>query len=265
MIWRLLLVAFSFGIVFSPGPVTAQSPAFRVLAFYSTHEEPDHVAFAEQALQFFADAAKKDNFDFESTTRWDDLNASSLKQYQVILWINDFPHTKEQRAAFQQYMEHGGGWLGFHVSAYNDKDSGWPWFVGFLGGAVFYGNNWPPLPARLVVDDRTHPVTKRLPANFTSPANEWYIWQPSPRLNKDVKVLVTLDPSNFPLGLKDTLTGGDLPVVWTNAKYRMVYMNMGHGDKIFTDAQQNLMFEDAVLWLAHHNNHGRHREHGGKR
>jgi uncharacterized protein len=253
MIYRFLLIAFSFGIAVSSVPALGQSPAFRVLAFYSTHEEPDHVAFAEQALHFFADAAKKDHFDFESTTRWDDLNAATLKQYQAILWINDFPHTKEQRAAFQQYMEHGGGWLGFHVSAYNDKDSGWPWFVNFLGGAVFYGNNWPPLPAKLVVDDRTHPVTKRLPANFTSPANEWYIWQPSPRLNKDVEVLVTVDPSNFPLGLKDTLTGGDLPVVWTNTKYRMIYMNMGHGDKIFTDAEQNLMFEDAVLWLGHHN------------
>jgi len=25
--------------------------------------------------------------------------------------------------AFQQYIENGGAWLGFHVAAYNDKDS----------------------------------------------------------------------------------------------------------------------------------------------
>jgi type 1 glutamine amidotransferase len=51
------------------------------------------------------------------------------------------------------------------------------------------------------------------------------------------------------LGFKDTLTSGDIPVVWTNTKYRMIYMNMGHGDKIFTDAHQNDLFEDALRWL----------------
>jgi len=249
MIRRLLLAFVVVWIAFSSATALAQRPSFHVLAFYSRNVEPDHLAFAEQALRFLADTAKRDGIDFESTTRWDDLDASTLKQYQVIVWLNDFPHTEEQRASFQQYMEHGGGWLGFHVSAYNDKDTHWPWFVRFLGGAVFYGNNWPPLPAKLVVDDQSHAVTKRLPATFTSPANEWYIWQPSPRLNKDVKVLVTLDPANFPLGLKDTLTGGDLPVVWTNTKYKMIYMNMGHGDKIFTSAEQNFMFEDGLLWL----------------
>jgi type 1 glutamine amidotransferase len=64
-----------------------------------------------------------------------------------------------------------------------------------------------------------------------------------------VKVLVTFDPENYPIGFKDVLTGGDMPVVWTNTKYRMVYMNMGHGDRVFASGVQNRMFEDAVLWL----------------
>ena len=110
-------------------------------------------------------------------------------------------------------------------------------------------NSWPPLPATLNVDDREHPVTKRMPATFESPSNEWYSWEPSPRLNRDVKVLVTLAPSNFPLGFKDILSGGDIPIVWTNTKYRMVYLNMGHGDKVLTSPTQNNMFEDALLWL----------------
>jgi len=124
-------------------PITgvAQDESFRVLAFYSTNVESDHVDFAKQALQFFTECARKDHFRFESTTRWDDLPASSLAQYQVIVWLNDFPHTEEQREAFEKYMEHGGGWLGFHVSAYNDKDTHWPWFVDFLGGGGFYDNN----------------------------------------------------------------------------------------------------------------------------
>jgi hypothetical protein len=60
---------------------------------------------------------------------------------------------------------------------------------------------------------------------------------------------VTLDPSNYPIGVKDIITGGDLPVVWANTKYRMVCMNMGHGDKIFTDATHNLLISQAFLWV----------------
>src|SRR5260370_6249055 len=177
------------------------------------------------------------------------MNDSILGKYQVVVWLNDRPSKAEQKLAFQKYIESGGAWLGFHVAAYNDKDSNWAWFVDFLGGGVFHTNSWPPLPAKLTVDDRSHPVTVRLPGSFMSPDNEWYIWKPSPRLNKDVRVLVTLDPSNYPIGFKDVLTTGDLPVVWTNTKYRMLYMNIGHGDKIFTSPIQNKLIEDRTLWL----------------
>jgi type 1 glutamine amidotransferase len=226
-----------------------QQPSMHVLAFYSTTVERDHVDFAEHALNFFASSAAKNNYSFSSTTKWDDLNSDRLKDVQVVLWLDDFPQTEKQRSAFEQYMSHGGGWLGFHIAAYNDLGTHWPWFVDFLGGGVFYGNNWPPLPAILDVDDKTSPITRHLPAQFVSPANEWYSWRPSPRNNKNVRVLMTLDKANYPLGFKDILIGGDVPVVWTNTKYRMIYMNMGHGDKIFTDKQQNQLFEDSLLWL----------------
>lgn len=245
----LLNCGMLFLAIFSSATAWCQQGRFHVLAFYSTNVEKDHVMFAEQALEFYGNLAKQDGFDFASTKNWDDLNAERLKDVQVVLWLDDFPHSESQRAAFQQYMTHGGGWLGFHIAAYNDEGTHWPWFVDFLGGTVFYGNNWPPLPALLDVDDKSSPVTRRLPAQFSSPANEWYIWRPSPRLSKDVKVLITLDKSNYPLGLKDTIRGGDVPVVWTNTRYRMIYMNMGHGDKIFTDMHQNQLFEDALLSL----------------
>jgi type 1 glutamine amidotransferase len=245
-----IVVALSFWFVVMLSAIaSAQSTAPHVLAFYSTDVERDHVDFAEQAVRFFSDAAAKNHYIFESTTKWDDLNPDRLKQVQVVLWLNDSAHTEGQRSAFRAYMEHGGGWLGFHFAAYNDSGTHWPWYVQFLGGAVFYGNNWPPLPATLRVENHTSPVTINLPAKFLSPANEWYSWQPNPRNSKDVKVLISLDASNYPLGFKDTLTGGDIPVVWTNTKYKMLYMNMGHGDKIFTSAEQNRLFEDGLLWV----------------
>ena len=246
---RALLLSWFSLLAFGLSPhAFGQQPRFKALAFYSTKVEGDHILFANSALKFFSDLAAKDNFTFDSTTNWDDLSSAKLANYQLVLWLNDQPMKPEQRRAFQEYMDNGGAWLGFHVAAYNDKDTNWPWFVDFLGGGVFFTNSWPPIPAKLTVDDHAHPVTRDLPATFVAPDNEWYIWEPSPRRNKDVRVLVSLDPSNYPLGLKDILKSGDLPVVWSNTKYKMLYMNMGHGDKLFISPTQNTLFEDAILW-----------------
>lgn len=249
MIKRLLFASAILAVVCAKSVAQAPPALPHVLAFYSTDVERDHVDFALQAVNFFTDAASRDHFQFASTTNWDDLNAERLKDVQIVLWFNDSAHTEPQRRAFEQYMEHGGGWFGFHFAAYNDSGTHWPWFIKFLGGAVFNGNSWPPLPATLRVDDHSSPITRNLPAHYLAPANEWYSWWPNPRANKDVKVLLTLDPANFPLGFKDTLMGGDIPVAWTNTKYRMIYMNMGHGDVIFTEPLQNQLFDNALEWL----------------
>lgn len=229
--------------------VKAQAPRFKVLAFYSKAGERDHQDFAYNAMAYYSKFAVKKHFTLDTTSNWKNLNTEVLKKYQVVLWLNDSPQNPAQRSAFESFMENGGAWIGFHVSGYNDSYTKWPWFVNFMGGAIFYNNNWPPLPATLIIDDRNHPVTKGLPATYKAPINEWYGWKPDPRENKDVKVLMTIDTANYPLGKKDIITTGDIPVVWTNTKYKMIYMNMGHGDLNFTSAIQNKMFENALMWL----------------
>ena len=244
-----LLVIVGCGL-FHPARAQRLQTEYRVLAMYSDKVEHDHVDFAQQAIRFFSTAARKDHFSFTATTNWDDLNTANLTKYDLVLWLDDSPHTAPQRKAFEEYMEHGGGWLGFHVAAYTDGETDWPWFTSFLGSAVFSNNSWPPLPAILNVDDPSHPIARGIPQTFLSPSNEWYVWTPSPRLCTGVQVLLTLSPSNYPLGLKYTIVSGDVPVVWTNTAYHMLYVNMGHGDRIFSSDMQNQLFENAVLWLA---------------
>lgn len=233
----------------SGAPASEQFPRFKVLAFYSTRVEGDHVRFAMDAIRFFKDLTEGDGFVFDTTSTMDDLNDNKLKDYSVVMMINDFPHSQSQRDAFRRYMLNGGGWFGFHVAAYNDRDTKWPWLNEFLGCGTFYRNNWPPLPAKLIVDDTNHPVTRGLPASFISPCNEWYQWNPGPREKKNIKVLVTLSSENYPLGLKDIIYDGDFPVVWTNTDYRMIYMNMGHGGKIFGDATQDRLIISGLRWI----------------
>ncbi|MGC2163642.1 MAG: ThuA domain-containing protein [Silvibacterium sp.] len=242
------VLCFLSTFVFTTTVAFGQSRPLHVLAFYSTTVEQDHVDFAMQAIPFFKAMAKRDHFDFSTTTNWNDMNIKVLSQYQVVMWLDDAPSTPTQRAAFQGYMEHGGAWLGFHIAGYMDSRETWPWFADFLG-AVFSGNSWPPLPAKLDIDAPADPVMKGLSASYISPANEWYSWEPDPRQSPNIKVLMTLDPSNYPLGFKNTLASGDIPVTWTNTKYKMIYTNMGHGNKIFTSPLQNLFFENALLWL----------------
>jgi type 1 glutamine amidotransferase len=245
----LYAMLFLFIVVNNLKAQTPRFPRFKVLAFCNNHVEPDHIEFEKDAIKFFKDLTKGNGFVFDTTSNFNDLNEDKIKDYQLLMMINDFPHSEKQRAAFEKYMENGGGWMGFHVSAYNDKDSNWPWFVKFLGGAVFYTNNWPPMPAKIVVDDQQTPVTKGLPKTFIAPVNEWYQWKPNPRDNKDVKVFASLSPDNYPFGLKDIIQGGDTPVVWSNTNYRMIYLNMGHADQIFSDATQNMLIINALKWV----------------
>lgn len=227
----------------------AKAPRFKALIYYTQHAEEAHVQFAEQATTFFKKLNYGDGFVLDITTDFSKYPYEKLKEYNVIIMLNTSPNTKAERDAFEQYMENGGGWVGFHAAAYNDKNTHWPWFVKFLGGGVFYCNNWPPQPVLVEVDNEEHPVTKNLPASFVAPASEWHQWTPSPRQNKDVEVLLSLSPKNYPLGIKDVVNFGDFPIVWSNKNYRMIYLNMGHGDEEFIDGTQNLLLVNAFRWV----------------
>ena len=135
MILQRFLLLLCISISFSDRSLLGQQSRFRVLAFYSDTTEPDHVQFARDAVRFFSKRAAEEHFTFDATNRWEDLNDELLRDYQVVIWLNESPSKPDQRSAFERYIERGGAWLGFHAAAYNDKDTDWPWFVDFLGGA----------------------------------------------------------------------------------------------------------------------------------
>ena len=83
--------------------------------------------------------------------------------------------------------------------------------------------------------------------------------------NPDIKVLLSIDPASFPLGTgpkpNEIWHSGDYPVAWTNKKYKMIYVNMGHNDMdyenktnkelsfTFDNETQNQFIVDGLLWL----------------
>ena len=102
-------------------------------------------------------------------------------------------------------MKNGGGWMGFHFSAFamtpSAYNQNWDWYhKAFLGSDQYVSNTWRPTSAILKVENRTHPATKNLPATFSSPPNEWYRWQSDLKKNADIQILLSIDPKSFPLG-----------------------------------------------------------------
>src|SRR5580765_6925128 len=78
-----------------------QYPRFKVLAFYSRTVEKAHVDFADDAIQFFKELTVGNGFVFDTTSNMADLNDEKIKDYQLLMMINDFPHNETERAAFE--------------------------------------------------------------------------------------------------------------------------------------------------------------------
>jgi len=246
------------------------APKFKVIAFYTGKSDLAHISFVKEANRWFPETAAKYHFSYQATTNWSELNSETLSHYQVVLFLDTRPEDPAQRAAFEYYMEHGGAWMGFHFSAFALTPSAypqnWDWYHNtFLGSGEYVSNTWRPTSAILHVDDTNHPVTKGLPVTFPSAPNEWYRWKNDLRKNPDIDVLLSIDPASFPLGTGpkqyEIWHSGDYPVAWSNRKYRMVYINMGHNDmdyehktnkelsSTFQSESQDKFIVNCLLWL----------------
>ena len=109
---------------------------FKVIAFYTGKDDLAHISFVKEANRWFPQAAAKYHFSYEATTNWNDLTAEKLANYQVVLFLDTRPDGAAQRAAFENYMEHGGAWMGFHFSAFGLTPSAypqnWDWYHGTM-------------------------------------------------------------------------------------------------------------------------------------
>ncbi|HEX3797445.1 MAG TPA: ThuA domain-containing protein [Verrucomicrobiae bacterium] len=246
------------------------TPGFKVIAFYTGRDDKAHVSFDHEANKWFPKMGEKYNFTYDTTTNWDNMNADFLAPYKVVIFLDTRPDGPAQRAAFQKYMENGGGWMGFHFSAFALTPSAfpqnWDWYhETFLGAGQYVRNTWRPTSAVLRVEDKIHPAMQGLSETFTAAPNEWYKWSNDLRTNKDISILASIDPSSFPLGtgpkLYEIWHEGYYPVVWANKNFKMVYFNMGHNDMdyehhtnkqlsdTFSSDAQNKMIINTLLWL----------------
>ena len=267
---QILVLILSGFFIESSAKEPVKNPKFKVIAFYTGKNDKAHVSYVHEANRWFSKTASGLGFDYDSTNNWNNMNDAFLSEYDVVIFLDTRPESASQRDAFRKYMENGGAFMGFHFSAFALTPSAypqnWDWYHDqFIGAGQYSGNTWSPTSAVLRVEEKKHPATANLPETFTASPNEWYKWENDLRENPDIKILISIDSSSFPLGtgpkLHEIWHSGYYPVVWTNNKYKMLYINMGHNiidyenktDKelsfTFENETQNKLITDGLLWL----------------
>lgn len=259
----LAFFAACLGLTFASPAVQAATP-FKVLAFYSGTYDAAHISFEKEANAWFPQQAAANGFTYTATNNWNQLTTLTPSQYQVVMFLDDQPQSQAQFEGFQRYMQAGGAFYGFHVTAYNDNTtpSYANWFHNdFLGTGRFTSNTWGPTPETLKIENRTHPSTVNLPATIKSSTSEWYAWQYDLRQNPNISILASMDTATFPIGTDPNQTwySGYYPIAWTNKNYKMIYANFGHNamnyetntalSSTFESADQNRFLLDGLKWL----------------
>jgi type 1 glutamine amidotransferase len=242
-----VLVALALGAGAAAAEPPPRPPGFRVLVLASS--DPNHTPMIEKAPPLFDALAAENGFAVDFTKDPSVLDDARLTEYAVVVQLHMAPFdlSPAQQDALQRYIVRGGGWVGVHAAGLTGrqfvKDGAryWEWFEGFLGSVVYS-----PHPAlqrgTLVVEDRTHPVTRNLPARFEI-TDEWYEFDRSPRPN--VHVLARADESTY----RPNKPMGDHPLVWTNPAFRgAVYVGIGHHVSMCTDPNFAILLRDAILW-----------------
>lgn len=147
----------------------------------------------------------RNHFSIDATEDATVFNDENLVQYQAVVFLNTTGTVldDDQKAAFERYIESGGGYVGIHSAS--DTEYDWTWYGGLVG--AYFASHPAIQPATLKVADRVHPSSARLPLRWGR-RDEWYNFRLNPRGR--VHVLATLDESTYEGGAM----GFDHPIAW---------------------------------------------------
>ncbi len=231
-----------------------KTPRFKVLAIGENGGH--HILHTKAARVWLDKLAADSNFTIDYLSNSKPITKSFLAEYQLFIQIDYPPYnwSKESEEAFTEYIEQGkGGWIGFHHATLLGTFDGfplWQWFSDFMGGIRFKGYIADFAAASVNVEDGKHPIMKGVPASFPIVKEEWYTYNKSPRLSRDIRVLASVDENTY-VPVRN-IKMGDHPVVWTHTKMkaRNVYIFMGHGPELFENPSYTTMYRNAIFWAA---------------
>ncbi len=177
----------------------------------------------------------ENGFDVDTTTNPDMFNDSTLKNYSTVIFLSTTGDVLDyrQEAAFERYIQAGGGYVGIHAAADTEYDWGW---YGRLVGGYFYDHpgihdTFPNVqPGVFNVVDQNFIATKGLPQQWKR-TDEFYSFKKFDSAN--VHVLIKIDENSYHGGKR---MGGH-PMSWYH-EYdggRAFYTALGHTNESYTE------------------------------
>ncbi|HAX42753.1 MAG TPA: ThuA domain-containing protein [Bryobacteraceae bacterium] len=177
-----------------------------------------------------------------------DANAKNLDYFDAVAFYTsgELKLDEEQRAALMSFVKQDGkGFIAIHSAS--DTLYKWPEYGEMVGG-YFDLHPWNTFQAPVIVEDRSHPASAHLPANFTI-YDEIYQFK---EFSRDrVRVLMRLDESKLDMTNKNIRRkDGDFAVTWVRefGKGRVFFSSFGHTIESWDRPDIQKMWLEAVKW-----------------
>ncbi len=189
------------------------------------------------------------------------ITAGNLENYDVVIFYTTGdlltegadghpPMTEEGKEALFEWVENGGGFIGYHAATdtFRVGEEGPPDpFIEMLGAEFeWHGPNFT---GTVRVTDPVHPAVNRIPREWEV-YDEWYVFR---HINRDnMRVLAVLDPPEDERTERPRYDTPELPIIWVSSHGdgRVYYNAMGHVDEVWEDNTFQLSIVDAVTWAS---------------
>jgi type 1 glutamine amidotransferase len=170
----------------------------------------------------------ENNFDVDTTTDVNAFTTENLKKYKSLIFLSPTGtniFNDAQKAAFKQYINNGGGFVGIHAAT--DVNYEWEWYGQMVG--AFFEKHPKIQDAKLEIILPKNKINKGLPQPWMH-KDEWYNFK---SVSPDIKVLIKIDETSY--------TGGTMnnnhPISWFHEFEggKIFYTALGHTKECYTD------------------------------
>jgi type 1 glutamine amidotransferase len=186
-----------------------------------------HHASISVGIEAIKKLGMEHGFDVDTTTDSTWFRKRILKKYAALLFLR--PTGKlfgpEEETALQEYIHHGGGFVGVHAAT--DCEYNWQWYGDLVG--AFFQSHPKQQQAKLIVVTKDNAATQGLP-NPWERFDEWYNFK---YLNPGITVLLRLDETSYTGGTN----GDNHPIAWYHdfEGGRSFYTGLGHTNESWSD------------------------------
>lgn len=229
-------------------PAAIHHPAVLIFSKTNGYRDPDQIPTAAAAIKRLVE---KHGWTAFATENGAVFTPELIRQFDVVVFNSTSGDifSPDQRAAFQHWLEAGGGFVALH-GAGGDPHYAWAWYVTNVIGAQFTIHTHAPQfqHGRIVIEDRKSPIMRHLGPDWTR-TEEWYSFAASPR-GPGTHILARLDESSY--AATPELRMGDHPLIWERCvgKGRVFFSALGHQASAYAEKPHLRMIDKAIQWAA---------------